>query len=256
MQAWIEFGQGPLFRLCFVLMILGLIRIFILTIIGMVEALNRNTDKIVPYRDLIQKTLMWLFPIKHLWTKRPFYGLISVLFHVGLLIVPLFLAAHVLMWKNSVGFAWFSIPRGLADWLTIIVIVTGIVLFLMRASSKAGRALSRKQDYIWPLLLVVPFITGYICSNSAIGPAAYQLMMMVHVYSANLIMLMIPFTKIAHCILVPLSQLVTAISWKFPAGAGDMVIETLGYKEYPTWVKKPRLETPVELKVKEEINAE
>ena len=257
MQAWIEFGQSPLFRFCFVLMVLGLLRIFIMTIFGMIEALNRNPDKIIPYLDLITKTFGWLFPIKRLWTKRPFYGIVSLLFHIGLILVPLFLAAHVLLWKNSVGFAWFSIPQGMADNLTLIVIATGITLFLMRALYKQGRALSRKQDYVWPLLLVIPFITGHICSNRTLGPTTYQLMMLIHVYSANLIMVMIPFTKIAHCILVPLSQLVTGISWKFPAGAGDKVIETLGHNDRPTWVEKSRLEQPVEAQVKkEEVNAQ
>jgi len=77
-------------------------------------------------------------------------------------------------------------------------------------------------------------------------------MMLIHVLSADLIMVMIPFTKIAHCMLLPLSQLVTGISWKFPPGAGDRVIETLGYEDRPTWVEKPRLSRPLESVVKEE----
>ena len=60
--------------------------------------------------------------------------------------------------------------------------------------------------------------------------------MLVHVYSANLILLLIPFSKIAHCVLTPLSQVVTAVAWKFPAGAGDRVAATLGYADRPTWL--------------------
>jgi len=78
--------------------------------------------------------------------------------------------------------------------------------------------------------------------NVGIVPKTYQSLMLVHVYSANLIMLLIPFTKIAHCVLAPLSQLVTAIAWKFPAGAGDRVAATLGYADRPTWLPKARLE--------------
>jgi hypothetical protein len=89
---------------------------------------------------------------------------------------------------------------------------------------------------------VIPFITGFLCTNVAIGPKTYQSLMLVHVYSANLIMLLIPFTKIAHCVLAPLSQVVTAIAWKFPAGAGDRVAATLGYADRPTWLPKARLE--------------
>jgi hypothetical protein len=69
-------------------------------------------------------------------------------------------------------------------------------------------------------------------------------MMLIHVYTGNLIMAMIPFTKIAHCILLPLSQLTTAIAWKFPVGAGDRIAATLGYADRPTWVEKPRLGGP------------
>lgn len=65
--------------------------------------------------------------------------------------------------------------------------------------------------------------------------------MLIHIFSANLIMVLIPFTKVAHCILIPLSQFVTGIGWKFPLGAGDKVIETLGYKDCPTWLKESRL---------------
>jgi len=50
-------------------------------------------------------------------------------------------------------------------------------------------------------------------------------------------------TKIAHCVLMPLSQVVTAVAWKFPAGAGAQVAATLGYADRPTWVLKARLAT-------------
>ncbi len=71
------------------------------------------------------------------------------------------------------------------------------------------------------------------------APAAYQSLMLLHVYSADLIMLLIPFTKIAHCVLAPLSQVVTAMAWKFPAGAGDRVAATLGYADRPAGWQKP-----------------
>ena len=190
-----------------------------------------------------RQTLAWLFPVARLWRQRPTYSTLSFLFHVGMLLVPPFLFAHVLLWKRSAGFAWFTIPQSLANYLTVLVVVTGMALFLSRVLDSGARKLSRLQDFAWPLLLVVPFITGFLCTNVAIGPKTYQSLMFVHVYSANLIMLLIPFTKIAHCVLAPLSQVVTAIAWKFPAGAGDRVAATLGYADRPTWLPKARLET-------------
>jgi nitrate reductase gamma subunit len=238
---WIEFGRGPLFRISFGLMLLGLLRIFVLTFVGVAEAYGRNPDRIVNWRDVRNQTLGWLFPINRLWRKRPVYSIVSLFFHVGLLLVPLFLAAHVLLWRRATGFAWPAIPQRLANYLALVVIVTGLGLFAGRLANRAARTLSRRQDLAWPLLLIVPFLTGYVCANVAITAKTYDSMMLVHVYSADLIMLLIPFTKIAHCVLAPLSHVVTAVAWKFPAGAGDQVAATLGYADRPTWLKDARL---------------
>ena len=243
MEAWLDFGRGPLFRLAFTLMILGLLRIVYLTVAGMVEAYRRNPDKILPWKDLTLRTLSWLFPFARLWSKRPVYSVASFAFHAGLIAVPLFLGAHVLLWERSLGFAWPALPRQAADWLTLLVIVSGLGLLLGRIADTGARRISRKQEFLWPPLLIVPFASGYLCANGRLEPSVYQWLMLVHVYSGNLIMLLIPFTKIAHCILLPFSQLCTGIAWKFPQGAGDRVAATLGYGDRPTWVERPRVAT-------------
>ncbi len=252
MTAWLDFGRGPLFRLCFALMVLGLARILILTLLGILEAYGRNLDKIVPWKEIRNQTFAWLFPIGRLWKQRPIYSLASFLFHAGMIVIPLFLASHVLLWRYALGFGWPALRQGLANWLTLLVIFAGLGLFLGRLVDARARQVSRLQDFVWPLLIVIPFITGYIASNAVIGPRTYQQIMLVHIYAGNLIMLMIPFTKLAHCVLAPLSQLVTQVAWKFPAQAGDRVIETLGFANRPTWLLKSRMaaEQPIEPEVR------
>ncbi len=240
MDSWIELGRGPLFRLAFSLMILGLLRIVLNTVQDISEAYRRNPDKIVPWKAILWQTLAWLFPAGRLWRRRPVYSTISFLFHVGLLTVPFFLAAHVLLWRAAVGFAWPALPQKAADWLTLMVISTGAALLAARVADRRMRALSRTQDYFWPLLLVIPFASGYPMSHAALSPSAYRQLILVHVYSAALIMLLMPFTKIAHCVLAPLSHAVTAVAWKFVPGAGDRVAATLGYGECPCWMEKAR----------------
>jgi nitrate reductase gamma subunit len=239
-EAWIEFGRGPLFRLTFSLMVLGLLRVFVLTVAGIVEAYRRSSDRIVPWKQVARQTAGWLFPVGRLWRKRAAYSSTSFLFHAGLLVVPLFLAAHVLLWRRSLGFAWPAIPQSLANWLTLFTIAAALGLFFSRVLYRTTRALSRFQDYFWPVLLAIPFVSGYACANLVIGPQAYRTSMLLHVYSANLIMAMVPFTKIAHCVLTPLSQTVTAVSWKFVPGAGDRIAATLGNQDRPIWVEKAR----------------
>ena len=243
MTAWIDFARGPLFRLCFALMVLGLLRIVLNTLLGVKEAYQRNPDKIVSWKEIRRQTIGWLFPVGRLWRERPIYSAFSFLFHAGMIVTPLFLASHILLWRSAVGFGWPALPQHLANWLALLVIFTGTGIFLGRVLHSGARRLSKLQDFLWPLLIMTPFATGYIASNAVIGPRTYQEMMLVHIYAGDLILLMIPFTKLAHCVLAPLSQLVTGIAWKFPAGAGDRVAETLGFADRPTWVPKARLAT-------------
>jgi nitrate reductase gamma subunit len=244
-DAWIDLGRGPLFRLAFCLLVLGLLRLLVLSVVGVAEAYRRSSDRIVPWKEVLRATLGWVLPIGRLGSGRRLYSTVSFVWHLGLLSVPLFLPAHVLLWRRSVGFGWPAMPQGLANGLTLLTVVAALGLFAGRVLHSGARALSRPQDHAWPLLLAVPFGTGYLCANAALAPEAYQLFMLTHVYSADLIMALIPFTKAAHCVLAPLSQVVTAVSWKFVPGAGARVAATLGCADRPSWAAATRSADPV-----------
>ena len=233
MEAILDFARGPLFRLTFALMILGLLRIFILDIWGLLKTYSRAGDKTVPWGNAVKKTINWLIPVNRAVKTRPFYSLFSILFHVGLILVPLFLFAHVSLWKGSLGFGWITLNKELADILTVSTVVFGIFLFIGRVASRESRFISRKQDYLWPLLLIIPFITGFICANISVSPHGYQQSMLIHVLSGELIFILLPFTKIAHCVIMPLSQFIIAVAWRFPPGTDDDIVITLNKKGEP-----------------------
>jgi nitrate reductase gamma subunit len=230
MEALLEFSKGPLFRLCFGIMVLGLIRIFLLDIWGIYKAYRKAGDKTMPWKLILSRGLEWFFPVRRIGTNRPLYSIFSVLFHIGLIIVPIFLFAHVQLWKESVGISWITLPYSWAYWLTISTIVFAIALLIGRTFNKSSSFLSRKQDYLWPILLLIPFVTGFVCAHLNVNPNAYQFFILMHVLSGDLIFILIPFTKIAHCVLMPLSQVVCTIAWKFPPETDDAVCITLNKK--------------------------
>ncbi len=255
MELLLRLGRGPLFAAAFALMVLGIARLGLLTTFGIVKAYLKNHDRIVNWKEVGRQTLNWLFPANRLWRARPIYSAVSFIFHIGLILVPLFAAAHVLLWRKSLGFAWAAMPQHFTDWLTLLTLATGVGLLLGRLASTAARSISRPQEYFWLILLLIPFATGYACTHAALSSKTYEELMLLHLYSADLIMALIPFTKIAHCVLAPFSQMVTAVAWKFPAGAGDRVAATLGYGDAPTWLPKSRLEKSARQAVPEPISA-
>jgi nitrate reductase gamma subunit len=233
MEALLEFARGPLFRLALAIMILGLLRILALDLVAAVAAYRRAGDKTLPWNYIIRRTLRWLFPFRQVFVNRPFYSISSMLFHVGLLIVPLFLFAHVNLWRSVLGFGWPTLPKGIADWMTLATVVFAIALVVGRIAFKASRFISRKQDFLWPLLLLIPFVSGYACANLGLGATVYRMSMLIHILAGELIFILLPFTKIAHCVLMPFSQVISNIAWKFPADTDDLVCTTLNKKGAP-----------------------
>ncbi len=233
MDTLIDFAKGPLFRLSFALLVLGLIRIFYLDIRGAYKAYKKTDDRKMPWKLIISRTWEWLFPLKRLKGNFRFYSVFSIIFHIGLIIVPIFLFAHINLWESSIGLSWPALPYSWALWLTISTIVFGIALLISRLSTANMRALSRGQDYLWLLLLLIPFVTGFICANLSINPSYYQFFMLMHILSGDLIFILIPFTKIAHCVLMPMSQIICTLAWKFPPDTDDKISTTLNKKGAP-----------------------
>jgi nitrate reductase gamma subunit len=227
-DALLEFAKGPFFKFSFALMILGSFRIVALSFFGVGEALFRAGDRKLNYGEIVKNTFSWLFPVRRWATGRPVYSLISIVFHVGLILVPFFLAAHIGLWKRATGLSWPAMPQIIADGLTVVVIFGGPALFLGRLFHRGARAISRLQDYVWPLMLTAPALTGFLCANGDLSAGAYQFWMLIHVVCADLIMIFIPFTKLAHFALMPMTQLVAGIGWKFRVGAGSRIERALG----------------------------
>jgi len=233
MDAVLDFARGPLFRFSIAVLILGLARLVILDLIAIFEAYRRAGDKKIPWGQTIGRSLEWLVPVRRVFHNRPLYSTFSILFHVGLLLVPLFLLAHVRLWPSILSDFWPTLPDAWAYWLTISTIVFAVLLLAGRLVSRSSSFISRKQDFLWPLILLIPFVTGYLCARAGLGAGTYRIALLAHVLAGDLILILIPFTKIAHCVLMPLSHVVTAVAWKFPADTDDAICTTLNKKGAP-----------------------
>ena len=170
MDALLDFARGPLFRFSLIIMILGLARILFLDLYNAWKAYRKAGDKTMPWKLIIIRSLEWLVPIKRIGHNRPVYSVFSVIFHIGLILVPIFLLAHVQLWKSGLGISWPTLSYKVAYWLTISTIVAAVALIIGRIFNRSSSFLSRKQDFLWPILLLIPFVTGFICAHTADKP--------------------------------------------------------------------------------------
>ncbi len=232
MESWLEWARGPAFLFALVFMLLGLARHLALTIWEVARTMYRAGDKTLPYRQIFVTTLKWLFPMEKL-KDRIVLSLTSVSFHIAILIVPIFLGGHIALWARGLGVSWPAIPNLLADVLTVVAIVTAVALVIQRAAARPTRSLSRFQDYVIPLIVAVPFATGFLVMHPAVNPFSYEAMLLVHVMSANLLLVLIPITKLSHIALLPTVQLVSEVAWHWPPDAGSRLAVTLGKENEP-----------------------
>jgi nitrate reductase gamma subunit len=213
-------------------MIFGLFRHLGLTLWEGARAYQKAGDKYFPVGKLVGTTLRWLFPVDRL-ANRWMYSLTTLSFHVGVILVPLFLAGHIQLWREGVGLSWPAIPNALATTLTWVVIAASLAVVVQRVAARDSRALSRFQDYAIPLFIAVPFLTGFLVMHPAWNPFSRDPVLLVHVLSADLLILMVPLTKLSHMILMPFTQFVGELAWHFPPDAGRRVGVTLGKENEP-----------------------
>ncbi|MEW6744325.1 MAG: hypothetical protein AB1486_16345 [Planctomycetota bacterium] len=229
---WIEWAEGPAFRFAIAICLLGLLRHVVLTVLWARRTYSLAGDKVVPWKAVRQSTLSWLFPVRHI-QHRLVFSAASIGFHAGVILAPPFLAAHVLLIEQSIALSWPTLPVLVADILTIAAIAGLLVVFVLRLWSPSAQALNRIQDYALPPVVALPFISGFLASHPAWNPFPYQVTLLVHVLSGNLLLVLIPLTKLAHLALQPATQLITELGWHFPPDGGEKVARALGKENQP-----------------------
>jgi len=233
METLIEFGRGPLFRFAVAVAVLGLLRQAVLSAWGVRQMLKRAADNRIALGAVVWRTIVQLNPLRYFTGNRWLYSMLSTLFHVGLILVPVFFLGHIRLWRRGLGLGWPALPMGVADVLTIVTIVTGLALFVARGWAKASRQISRPQDWLLPPLIALEFLTGYLLAHPGTTTFRFETLMLVHVGVGDLLLILTPFTKIAHCAMLPFSQLVAELAWRFVPGAGREVVKTIGKEGQP-----------------------
>lgn len=225
MQQLIEFAKGPLFALTFGIMILGLLRLVIIQIYLIAVGKGRRIQK-APWRRILGETITWAFPFRHLIKGTIIFSSASFISHIGLIIVPLFLVDHIVLWENLLGVRLVTIGQGLADSLTLITLFCLGTLLAYRIFNGRHRAVSQPIDYGLLVAIMVPFATGFLASHPHLNPFRWDVVMLVHLLSSEFLFVLVPFTKLAHVVLFAFDR-ISEIHWQLRPGAGDKVAAAL-----------------------------
>ena len=128
---------------------------------------------------------MSLNSIIHWPIKRPVMTVATLIFHIGFIVMPFFLSAHVIQFRTAWGFSWSSLPENFTDTGTLFVIICCLVFFIRRLVLRDINHLTDASNYWLLLIAVAPFITGFLAHHNTDN---YHFWLILHILSGEIIL--------------------------------------------------------------------
>ena len=193
---------GPLFWIALFICLGGSLIRLVLYFKGLSWQLDRVAYRAHPkagFKGAVRSIYKWLIPFGTKgWQTQPFITLAFFGFHIGVVLVPLFLTGHALFMESKVGFHFFTLSAALGDALSWTAVIAGTCLLMRRLVLPEVRILTTFSDYMILLISMAPFVTGLI-ARYQLGDYGFWLNM--HILSGEIVLIAIPFTKLSHVFL-------------------------------------------------------
>ncbi len=195
MQGIYEFVRGPLLWVTFVVFIGG----SLYRLISMYYLARKKEAFIFSYLSLkysLRSILHWIIPFASAnMRQRPIMTVMSFLFHICLLVTPIFLLSHIILWDESWNLSWWAMPDWIADIMALVVIGACIFFFFRRQILPEVKYVTSTADYVILAITAAPFITGFLAYHQWIE---YRTMLILHILSGETMLMAIPFTRLVH----------------------------------------------------------
>ena len=116
---------------------------------------------------------------------------------------PIFLLAHVTLVDESWNISWWTLPDSVAEVMTLIVIIGCVFFIVRRLVNPEVQYVTSASDYIILGIVAAPFVTGFLAYYQWFG---YQIFLILHIISGEVLLVAIPFTRLSHMIFAPLTR--------------------------------------------------
>ncbi len=203
-----EFLTGPALWLTFIIFFGGVVW----RAVWYVRGLDWQMDRVaygyhndLAIKGALKSILHWLLPFgSRCWRLKPGFYLLFFTFHIGLLLVPVFLIAHNVILQERFGISLWTFSPRVADVLSIAMLVSAVFIVLRRIALPEVRILTTFYDYLLILISTAPFITGLLCRFQVGGD--YHFWLLAHIITGEIWLIAVPFTKLSHAILFFMSR--------------------------------------------------
>jgi len=197
-----ELVRGPFAWVALIIFVAGgLYRIISMLVTGKKEpGLNPSMS----FKGAIRSILHGMIPFGSIYMRRqPLFTIVTVGFHLSVIILPLFILAHIVLWYESWQILWWSLPDLLADLMAIWVILACIYFLVRRWVVPEVKKVTRPTDVLLPVIILLTFLTGFLAYHQW-GP--YRPILILHVLAGEILLVAIPFSKLGHMLFFMFSR--------------------------------------------------
>jgi nitrate reductase gamma subunit len=203
MHSLYNFVSGPLAWLAFIIFIGGCLYRLI-NLIVLVHKKEKFIYTYMSWKYSLRSILRWSTPFATENMRRhPAMTIVAYVFHICLILTPIFLLAHVTLIDESWDLSWWTLPDGLAAIMTLIVIGACVFFLVRRLVNPEVQYVTSASDYILLAIVAAPFITGFLVYFQWFG---YQILLILHILSGEIMLVAIPFTRLSHMLFAPLTR--------------------------------------------------
>lgn len=203
MHNFYNFVSGPLAWVAFLLFIGGSIY-RIVSMLMLVAEKEKFIFTYMSWRYSLRSIVRWIVPFATVnWRRQPILTVVTFAFHICLLITPIFLLSHVILWDEAFSISWWTLPDSLADIMTVVVILGAVYFLVRRLSLPEVKYVTTASDFVILGIVAAPFITGFFAYHQWFN---YPLMMCLHVLAGDIMLAAIPFTRLSHMLFSPFTR--------------------------------------------------
>jgi nitrate reductase gamma subunit len=194
---------GPLVWIAFILFFGGILYRLI-ALLNLVRKKEVFIFSYMSWKYSLRSILHWIIPFATVnWRGNPILTIVTFAFHICLVVTPIFLLSHIVLWDEAFNIRWWALPDGVADIMTIIVIASCVYFLIRRLTAPEVKFVTSASDFVILAIVAAPFVTGFLAYHQWF---AYQWMMILHVLAGEIMLVAIPFTRLSHMFFSPLTR--------------------------------------------------
>jgi NAD-dependent dihydropyrimidine dehydrogenase PreA subunit len=188
-----SFVEGPLVWISFLIFIIGII----IRLVFFFTAITKSgLDKDSTWGHSVAAFGRFLLPFHKAVLKKPVYSILRYIFHLCLIVVPIWLSGHIVLWSESrFEWEWAALPDVWADWMTLVLLGLTVYFLIRRIMFQDIRLNSSKSDYIIIVITALPFMTGYFLTHGSLDSISFlgDNMAVIHMMSGEAMIIMAVF---------------------------------------------------------------